>query len=124
DDSEASVAFQVALSLGQFDNAAVVANTLAKLAATYGHDARFCKAILSSRAGSSYAVYNQLQHVGFFAREDGGNKKFAEELAYVMAARGDVADYKRLFGAFPVTDEGYETAIVGGFANGIQKATL
>ncbi len=124
DDSEAYVAFQVALSLGQFDNAAVVANTLAKLAATYGHDAWFRKAILSSRAGSSYAVYNQLQHVGFFAREDGGNKKFAEELAYVMAARGDVADYKRLFGAFPVTDEGYETAIVGGFANGIQKATL
>ncbi len=124
DDSEAYVAFQVALSLGQFDHIPDIPNAFAKLAARYGHDAWFRKAILSSEIGSSYAVYNQLQQLDAFAQGDDGNKKFVEELAYVIAARSDVAEYKELLNTFPVSDEGYEMSIVRGFANGVQKASL
>ncbi|MEC3878319.1 PVC-type heme-binding CxxCH protein [Parapedobacter sp. 10938] len=124
DDDEAYVAFQVALSLGQFGQTPEIVGALAKLGAKYGHDAWFRKAILSSHAGSSYAVYDQLQHTDFFEQGDDGHKKFVEELAYVIAARSDVAEHNQLFSTFPVSDEGYEAAIVRGFANGIKKAAL
>lgn len=124
DDSDAVVAFQVALSLGEFENGAGVTNALAKLAAKYGHDAWFRKAILSSNIGSSVALYSELEGAGFFASDNAGNKKFAEELAYIIGVRSDVSDYGRLFRSFPVSDAEYEASIVQGFANGIQKSTL
>lgn len=124
DDSDAVVAFQVALSLGEFGNASGVANALAKLATKYGHDAWFRKAILSSQVGSSPAVLSQLQPAGFFASGNDGNKKFAEELAYVIAARSDVGEYRSLFATFPISDAGYEASMIQGFANGVQKSTI
>src|SRR5690606_29735143 len=101
EDQEAEVAFQVALSLGEFGERREVVETLAKLAATYGEDEWFRKAILSSDAGASYALYNQLKQGGFFGEGGTEKAKFIEELAFAVGARGNTADYKRLFSSFP-----------------------
>lgn len=123
-DPEAEVAFQAALSLGEFGEKPAVVDALAGLAVSYGDDPWFRKAILSSRTGSSYTLYALLDRQGSAANGSQGSPEFLGELAFAIGSRGDVSAYKQLFASFPVDNAVYEEAVVSGFAGGVQRTAL
>lgn len=122
DDQEAEVAFQAALSLGQFAPTAETIDAMAKLAIKYGADPWFRKAILSSDLGASYRLYQPLTQSAEYNEAIRNQPKFMEELAFTIGASGDLSQYKTFVATLPKGETDYETGIIQGFAAGVRKA--
>jgi len=122
DDQEAEVAFQAALSLGQFAPSPKTIDALAKLAVKYGTDPWFRKAILSSEIGASYRLYQQLNQTAEYKETIHNQPKFMEELAFTIGATGDLSQYKTFVAALPKGETDYELGVIQGFAGGVRKA--
>lgn len=124
DDPEAEVAFQAALSLGQFAPTAEIIGALARLAIKYGSDPWFRKAILSSESGASSGLYQQLLQNGQYATSVGSQAKFMEELAFTIGAGGNVSDYNKVVSTLSKENAELEGPILQGFAGGVRKAEV
>ena len=87
DDSSVRVAFQAALSLGDFKDKTVVP-ALAKVVAQRGQSAWFRTAVLSSEAGSSIDLLNELDKKGsFFDTASPWKTSFLEDFSNVIGRR-------------------------------------
>jgi putative membrane-bound dehydrogenase-like protein len=92
DDTSGRVAFQAALSVGQFPGKKAL-DALAKVIAIHGEDPWFRTAVLSSKTGSSVAILQQLIHQHSFGREHAPWKKtFIEELSFVIGSANDIRE--------------------------------
>jgi hypothetical protein len=119
------VAFQAALSLGEF-NGATVAPALAKVVARYGQDSWFRTAVLSSNAGSSAELLKALlQQDSFTQKEEPWKHTFLEDLSAIVAARNrkeEVSTYLET-SSQPALEKGtWQTALVKGLKKGLNKA--
>ncbi|WP_353124849.1 PVC-type heme-binding CxxCH protein [Parapedobacter pyrenivorans] len=123
-DPEAEVAFQAALSLGEFAPTAKTIDALAKVAVKYGDDAWFRKAILSSDLGASCRLYQILAQTAEYKDPIHDQPKFMEELAFTIGASEDLSEYNAFLATLPKGETDYELGIIQGFAGGVRKAKL
>lgn len=95
-DSVVQVAFQAALSLGEFNSPQVTAALVAFIE-KHAETALCRTAVLSSTAGSSPGLFKALiSNSNFFSTTTKGKLSFAENLFYVNGARGDKAEISGL----------------------------
>ncbi len=88
-DPDAGVAFQAALTLGNYKGEAVE-KALADILLRFGKNKWYVWAVLSSEIGSSQTFFNLLISRGYFNELRGGVADFVENHAYIAAARNDV----------------------------------
>ncbi len=122
----ARVAFQLALSLGNYKDSGSF-QALVALAARNSHDPWFRTAILSSEAGSSVRMLEALlARPAFFQNTETGKEKFLEELSAVIGARNDreeVGRLLRILAASPsLRSEDWQVAGLSGLARGLKPA--
>jgi len=86
-DQAPRVAFQSALSLGQFSDQPGATDALADLLMQRGSDAWFRTAVLSSEAGSSTAMMQALEEKGFFKDEEDWKADFTRDISSIITAR-------------------------------------
>ncbi|WP_316812721.1 PVC-type heme-binding CxxCH protein [Pedobacter heparinus] len=120
------VAFQAALSLGEF-NGATVAPALAKVVAQYGQDSWFRTAVLSSNAGSSAELLKALlQQDSFTQKEEPWKLTFLEDLSAIVAARNkkeEVSAYLETLSQPALEKGSWQTSLLKGLKKGLSKAT-
>lgn len=123
DDPSARVAFQVALSLGEFTGAQVEA-ALAELARRRGDDRWIQTAILSSEMGTSVEMLEGLADNGFFDVPHQGRKQFLRRLSEVIASRRNRSEIElalTLLNELGASGgEAWQTAGLGGLAEGLE----
>jgi putative membrane-bound dehydrogenase-like protein len=88
-DASPRVAFQAALSLGQFTDQPEATEALADLLMQRGSDEWFRTAVLSSEAGSSAAMMQVLEEKGFFENEEDWKADFAKDISSIITARNE-----------------------------------
>jgi hypothetical protein len=87
DDESPRVSFQATLSLGQFSSNLVV-DKLSEVAAKNHEDEWFRMAVLSSDAGSSYELFDNLfSKKEFFNQVTDSKKLFVNDLAFILAGK-------------------------------------
>lgn len=122
EDKEPLVAFQAALSLGQFP-AGKVTPALAAVLEKYAKDKWFQSAILSSPAGISMEFLQYLQSSGSLQKQGHTDKSgYLTTFAHAVAARNADGEVSRLLAMAPQLDENYQVAILKGSTTGL-KAT-
>lgn len=122
-DSSAPVAFQAALSLGQFP-ARQVASALAGILEKYGNDALFRRAVLSSEAGSSLELVRQLTgRSGYFKSITPEKDTLLADLAFVIGSRNRKDEGLQLVTLFSDQLHWQQTALMG-LTNGLKAAGL
>lgn len=121
DDPSPRVAFQAALSLGEFEGANV-RDALASVAAERGGDEWFRKAVLSSEVGSSVEMLEALARRGFFDEETKGKRAFVAGLSAVIGTRNEGDEVARLLSAHTGTgQEAWQLAGLRGLAEGAER---
>ncbi|MEO5998299.1 MAG: PVC-type heme-binding CxxCH protein [Chitinophagaceae bacterium] len=96
-DSSISVAFQVVLSVGEFKDKTVI-TALAKVLVQRGESTWFRTAVLSSDAGSSIDLLNELnKKASFFKTVASWKVAFLENLSYVIGRRDEKKQINTLF---------------------------
>ncbi|MEX1136736.1 MAG: PVC-type heme-binding CxxCH protein [Balneolales bacterium] len=125
DDPSGQVAFQAALSLGEFSGSQVV-SALAHAINLHGQDPWFRTAVLSSEAGSSIELIETLLNDGSFAGEVAPWKQtFIEDISYAVGSRNVESEIISLLNALSRSQAETETQwqIAGslGLAEGLRK---
>lgn len=121
DDSSARVAFQAALSLGEFPSV----NTTARLAdfiISRGEGEWFRTAVLSSAPGSSPALLKTLEGKGFFKETAAGRLAFLETYSYVQGNRNGKDEVSALLANVKGKGGDWELACMKGLSNGLSKS--
>ncbi len=125
DDPANRVAFQAALSLGEF-NGAEVAPALAKVAEKYGQDSWFRMAVLSANAGSSADLLKALSTSGtFFQNEEAWKLTFLGDLSAIIGSRNkkeEVSAYLKLIAQPVMAKDKWQSAALNGLKKGLSKA--
>ncbi len=123
-DSNPHVAFQSALSLGQFSGKNAAAG-LAEVAEKYAQDGFFRTAIFSSQAGSSPEFIQLLAKRGTFFKEVTPAKlSLVDDLANIAGARndkGDVAGILDLASSLSA-EKKWQIAALNGLAKGVKRS--
>jgi putative membrane-bound dehydrogenase-like protein len=118
------VAFQAALSLGEFAGNDV-APALAKVVEQYGQDTWFRTAVLSSNAGSSANLLKALSQSGsFFQKEEPWKLTFLGDLSAIIGARNkkeQVKEYLNLTSQPAIEKGSWQTAMLNGLKKGLSK---
>ncbi len=122
--AEARVAFQLALSLGEFDQNKVY-RALAILAQSQALEPGFRTAILSSEAGSSLKFLSLLlQDASFFKSPMPQRVEFFKELSAVVSARNLAGEIARLLDLLSrssqLSQEAWQAAGLAGMVQGLQ----
>lgn len=124
-DSSIQVAFQAALSLGEFTSPQVTA-ALAKFIEQHAQASLCRTAVLSSVAGSSPELLKLLINNGLFFKEAGKEKlSFVEDFFYVNGARKNKAEILEVLKLVSLpaikSAKDYELAALTGLANGLKN---
>ncbi len=124
-DASVRVAFQAALSLGQFeDDTAVIA--LAQALELHGQSSWFRTAVLSSEAGSSIDLIKILVKNSFFKDPVPWKLKFFETCAHIIGARNDNSEVFDLVSilARPSLSNAtkFQSAGIEGLVKGLEKS--
>ncbi|OJV14717.1 MAG: dehydrogenase [Dyadobacter sp. 50-39] len=126
DDTAPQVAYQAALSAGQFNGKDALA-ALANAAEKKSENASWRLAVLSSNAGSSPEMVQLLANRGnFFGTAAPGKLKLIEDLGYVAAARNGKNDMAILLEAVnspAASDPQWAVAALTGLSKGAKKST-
>ncbi|MBO9613101.1 MAG: dehydrogenase [Dyadobacter sp.] len=126
-DPAPQVAYQAALSTGQFSGKEVL-GALAGVAEKQSENASWRLAVLSSESGSSPEMAQLLASRGnFFDAVAPGKLKLVEDFGYIAGARngkGDIASLLELLNsAAASTDPQWAVAAMTGLSKGIKKST-
>jgi putative membrane-bound dehydrogenase-like protein len=124
-DSSVRVAFQATLSLGQFTDKSVV-SALAKVVEQRGQSSWFRTAVLSSEAGSSIDLLNELdKNNSFFNAMTPWKSTFLENLSYIIGQRNQKKQIMALLEMIskpsPSKTKNWELACVKGLIKGQEK---
>ncbi|MBC7757265.1 MAG: dehydrogenase [Phormidesmis sp. FL-bin-119] len=123
-DSDKRVAFQAALSAGNF-NSKEVTIALASVVEKYGEDAWFRSAVLSSEAGSSPELLQVLsQRSSFIQKEDDWKNSFLQNLSIIIGARNNKAQmvsYLDLISQPALSSDKTQITLVKGLKTGLSK---
>ena len=124
-DSSIRVAFQATLSLGQFTDKSVV-SALTKVVEQRGQSSWFRTAVLSSEAGSSIDLLNELvKNNSFFNAMTSWKSTFLENLSYVIGQRNQKKQIMALLEIIskssPSKTKNWELACVKGLIKGQEK---
>ncbi len=125
-DDDARVAFQACLSLGEFSGEQVV-SALAEVVEKQSADHWFQKAVLSSKTGSSPALFEKLIHQNYFSVPIAAHKTaFLESFAFTIGARNRAEDIKRLLDMLDnsaiASEKAWRRSTIKGLINGLKKA--
>ncbi len=93
EDSDAGVAFQLALSLGNYQGRAVE-EALADILVRFGANQWFVWAVLSSETGSSIKYFDLLVSKGYFDNPENGSMDFVEQYGFIVGAKNDPDEIK------------------------------
>lgn len=121
DDSSARVAFQAALSLGEFPSAATSAR-MADFIVSKGEGEWFQTAVLSSASGSSPSFLKSLTVKGFFEEATAARLSFLEDYAYVQGNRNAKGDVSSLLAGIKGKGNDWELACMKGLSKGLSKS--
>ncbi|MEJ7693280.1 PVC-type heme-binding CxxCH protein [Daejeonella sp.] len=123
-DTDKRVAFQAALSIGNFNNKEVVA-ALANVVEKYGEDAWFRNAVLSSEAGSSPELLKALSQRPSFVKNAGDWKSsFLQDLSTIIGARNNksqMVSYLDIISQPVLNNEKAQIALLKGLKTGLSK---
>lgn len=123
-DPENRVAFQAALSVGNFNNKDVVV-ALANVVEKFGEDAWFRNAVLSSEAGSSPELLKILsQRPSFLQKESAGRTAFLQDLSVIIGSRNNkaqMASYLEVISQPALSNETVQITLVKGLKMGLSK---
>ncbi|MEQ9219377.1 MAG: dehydrogenase [Cyclobacteriaceae bacterium] len=97
-DSDARVAFQAALSLGNYQGREVQ-DALADILLRFSNDCWYIWAVLSAETGSSQAFFELLIDKGYLEKQGDGPLEFAKNYAFVAGAKNDAEQVKSLLTA-------------------------
>jgi putative membrane-bound dehydrogenase-like protein len=121
DDPNVQAVFQATLSLGEFAAEEVV-SALTRVVEKWGADRWFRTAVLSSKAGSSPELVEQLAGLGYFTGEATQDKTaFLKDFAYVIGARnleGQAEDFLEILASL---DESWQAVGLNGLGEGLKK---
>lgn len=120
-DSSRGVVFQTALSLGAFDSGRVT-EPLADILQNHYKSHWMRLAVLSSEAGSSPPLLEQLQAGGFFEAWAEQKGAFIHDFGYVTGARHSGDDMMDVLRFLSGLDAEYQKAALEGFAAGTRKS--
>jgi len=127
DDPSIRVAFQAALTIGDFHGAQAVA-ALARVVEKYGKDPWFRMAVLSSDDGSSNDLLKVLQQNSFFKELDPWRLTFLEDFSYVNGSRNQKGQVAALLSLLSRPDlaredpDRYREAGLKGLRKGLKKS--
>ena len=127
DDPSIRVAFQAALTIGDFHGAQAVA-ALARVVEKYGKDPWFRMAVLSSDDGSSNDLLKVLQQNSFFKEADPWRLTFLEDFSYVNGSRNQKGQVAALLSLLSRPDlaredpDRYREAGLKGLRKGLKKS--
>ncbi|SKB30611.1 PVC-type heme-binding CxxCH protein [Daejeonella lutea] len=123
-DADKRVAFQAALSIGNFNNKEVIA-ALASVVEKYGNDAWFRNGVLSSDPGSSPELLKTLSQRNSFVKNPADwNVAFLQDLSTVVGARNNkaqVSTYLDLISQPSLNNEKMQIALLKGLKAGLIK---
>lgn len=122
-DAFSRVAFQAALSLGEFTGKQITP-ALAKVVEKNGQDSWFRTAVLSSDAGSSTELLKALSG-SFFQKEEPWKLSFIEDLSYVIGARNNKDQVGQYLAAVSQSSMGtgnWQASALKGLTKGLAKA--
>ncbi|HEY0666560.1 MAG TPA: PVC-type heme-binding CxxCH protein [Sphingobacteriaceae bacterium] len=122
-DPVSRVAFQAALSLGEFKGKEIVP-ALAKVVEKYGDDTWFRIAVLSSDAGSSTDVVKAMNS-SFFQKQEPWKLSFIEDLSYIIGARNNkdqVTSYLATITQASMGKDNWQASALKGLTRGLAKA--
>lgn len=123
-DPDKRVAFQAALSIGNF-NTKEVLTALANVVEKYGEDAWFRNAVLSSEAGSSAELLKALSlRTSFFQKEGDWKNSFLQDLSIIVGARNNkdqMVSYLDLISKPALGNGKVQMALVKGLKTGLSK---
>lgn len=124
-DPSIRVAFQAALSLGEFSGQGVT-SALAQFVNKYGYDQWFKTAILSSQPGSSVELFNVLvQQNLFFTKDASWKLAFLQDISNIIGARGkrdEIHSYLSALSQPLIQNTNWQLAAVKGLKVGLGKA--
>ncbi len=123
DDKDARVRYQVALALGESDDAQAT-DLLIKLARRDGADPWFANAILTSTAQRSGAILLGLVTEDAGQRSEASHSQLVRDLATIVGARGDVTELSNLLEAISSTEQSgvwWQTVALSGLATGLPR---
>lgn len=121
-DASIRVAYQATLSLGSFKDRSVV-SSLAKIMLQSGRNKWFRAAILSSDAGSSVELLDELTKKGFANDAEDWKLDICRELAETIGARNNIPQVMSLMDRASKTSVSeIQAAIVKGLSAGLQNA--
>ena len=93
EDPDAGVAFQVALSLGNYQGREVE-EAMADILVRFGANQWFVWAMLSSEIGSSKSFFDLLVSKGYFDNPENGSMDFVEQYGFIVGAKNDPDEIK------------------------------
>lgn len=124
-DSVVQVAFQAALSAGQFSGPEVV-RALAEVTLRHGTDRWIRTAVLSSQAGTSMPLINELQTRDFFRQPAQWKLQFVEDFAFAVGKENASAGVRQFLENLKkpamAGDARWQAAAVKGFTEGLAKS--
>jgi len=124
-DPDKRVAFQAALSVGNFNSKEVI-TTLANVVEKYGEDVWFRNAVLSSEAGSSPDLLKALsQRSSFVQKEADWKNSFLQDLSIIIGSRNNksqMVSYLELISQPVLSNEKRQIALVKGLKTGLSKS--
>ncbi len=123
-DPDKRVAFQAALSAGNFNNKEVI-TALANIIEKYGEDSWFRSAVLSSEAGSSPELLRNLSlRPSFVQKESIWKTSFLQDLSVIMGSRNNksqMASYLNVISQPALGNEKLQMTLVKGLKTGLSK---
>lgn len=123
-DPSIRVAFQATLSMGEFTGDQVV-STLADVAEQYGQDSWFRTAVVSSHAGSSIELLENLLERELFDRQVSPWKlSFLEELTFAVGSRGIAEEVNFVLDSIQMEfdqSEAWQMSGLDGLAEGLER---
>ena len=121
-DSSARVAFQASLSLGEYQDKAVVP-AMAEVVKQKGENPWFQMAILSSEPGSSFEMLTSLsEDPSFLADVMSWKLQFLEDISYAMGARSHQPEVASYLEWLENQQDDWQQAGVSGLVKGLKKS--
>lgn len=122
EDSSARVAFQAALSLGQFSGKNII-DDLVEVLKKYGSNSWFRTAVLTSSSGSSLEMLKRITAKGSFLNSNNSWKNaFLADISYVIGARNNDKEIQALL-ELPLLKKDEASPVVKGLLKGLSNAT-
>jgi putative membrane-bound dehydrogenase-like protein len=124
-DTNERVAFQAALSVGEFSGKQAL-DALAKVLSAHGEDPWFRTAVLSSKTGASIGILEQLINKYSFAQGQAPWKNaFVEDLSFIIGAANNTRDINLLLDLMLSSknkESEWRLSAVAGLKKGLQKS--